>query len=83
MKKVLNNILLSKKEAKDFLQKSDWNVERALDLLYSNESIGLFDAYKESDQDIIGPEGTERLCEDLGVDPTDAVTIALSWHMKV
>ncbi|KAJ3015028.1 UNVERIFIED_CONTAM: DCN1-like protein 1 [Siphonaria sp. JEL0065] len=42
----------------------------------------LFDTYKDADDDIIGVEGTERLCEDLEVDPTDVVTLVLAFHLK-
>lgn len=65
-------------------------MERALDYFYSQNQAStptpynsaLFDAYKD-EEDIIGPTGTEKLCIDLGVDPSDVVTICLSWHMKV
>ena len=73
-------VYFSKKDATKLLKDAEWNVERALDAFYSNGS--LFDTYKDSD-DMIGPEGTEKLCGDLGVDPSDVVTIALSWRMKV
>ncbi|KAJ3071692.1 DCN1-like protein 2 [Podochytrium sp. JEL0797] len=42
----------------------------------------LFDIYKEMDEDIIGLEGTEKLCTDLNVDPMDVVTLILSFHLK-
>ncbi|KAJ3302556.1 hypothetical protein HDV03_004872 [Kappamyces sp. JEL0829] len=51
-----------------------------MDALYSSVSL-LFDQYKDED-DLIGAEGTEKLCNDLDVDPSDVVTIVLSWHMK-
>jgi DCN1-like protein 1/2 len=34
------------------------------------------------EQDLIAAEGTERLVTDLGLDPSDVVTIVLSWHLK-
>ncbi|KAJ3134710.1 DCN1-like protein 1 [Physocladia obscura] len=34
------------------------------------------------DEDIIGVDGTEKLCEDLGVDPMDVVTLVLAYHLK-
>jgi DCN1-like protein 1/2 len=71
-----------KEDAQRLLTESDWNVERAVDAFYSSGPFPLFDLYKDED-DLIGPEGTERLCADLGVDPSDVVTIVLSWHMKV
>ncbi|KAL4430988.1 hypothetical protein ABPG75_006244 [Micractinium tetrahymenae] len=44
---------------------------------------GLFDAYrdKESSEDVIGPEGVEKLCKDLKVDPTDRLVLLLAWKM--
>ncbi|KAI8613575.1 Cullin binding-domain-containing protein [Chytriomyces sp. MP71] len=42
----------------------------------------LFDKYKEQDEDIIGLEGTEKLCEDLNVDPMDVVALILAFHLK-
>jgi DCN1-like protein 1/2 len=36
----------------------------------------------EDQVDLIAAEGTERLVTDLGLDPSDIVTIVLSWHMK-
>ncbi|KAL4426820.1 hypothetical protein ABPG77_006606 [Micractinium sp. CCAP 211/92] len=43
----------------------------------------LFDAYrdKEDSDDVIGPEGVEKLCKDLKVDPTDRLVLLLAWKM--
>lgn len=30
----------------------------------------------------IGPEGIERLCHDISVDPEDLVMLALAWKLK-
>ncbi|ORY51495.1 dcun1d1 protein [Rhizoclosmatium globosum] len=38
--------------------------------------------FEEMDEDIIGVEGTEKLCQDLEVDPTEAVTLVLANHLK-
>lgn len=43
----------------------------------------LFDKYKDSEEpDVILVEGTELLCQDLQVDPTDRVVLSLAWHLK-
>ena len=33
------------------------------------------------DSEVIGPEGVERLCVGMGVDPMDPVTLVLAWKM--
>jgi DCN1-like protein 1/2 len=84
----------SVKEAQFHLKEHQWNTERALNAFFNQPpppvtedwrakaSSSFFDQYKDQ-EDMIGAEGTERLCNDLGVDPSDVVTIILSWHMKV
>ncbi|ORZ33216.1 Cullin binding-domain-containing protein [Catenaria anguillulae PL171] len=46
----------------------------------------LFDKYKRlspdhADEDIISVEGTEQLCQDLGVDPSDVVMLAVAYSL--
>jgi DCN1-like protein 4/5 len=41
-----------------------------------------FQLYTDSDADKLGPEGMERFCEDLGVDPANIVMLVLAWHMN-
>lgn len=41
----------------------------------------LFQAYKDKNEDGVGPEGTERLCRDLGLDPADRKVLLLAWKM--
>jgi DCN1-like protein 1/2 len=36
----------------------------------------------DDEEDLILVEGTEKLCEDLEVDPTDIVTLVLAWYLK-
>ena len=43
---------------------------------------GLFEFYKEPSEDVIGPEGIERLCDDLGVAPSDRRVLILAYLMK-
>jgi len=47
----------------------------------------LFNKYKEADveeedEEHIGPNGIEKFCNDLEVDPTDVVLLVLSWHLN-
>jgi DCN1-like protein 1/2 len=43
----------------------------------------LFDKYRDPEErDLILVEGTEMLCQDLQVDPTDVVVLVLAWHLK-
>lgn len=41
----------------------------------------LFAKYKDPNSDGIGPEGTEKLCTDLGLDPADRKILLLAWKM--
>lgn len=42
-----------------------------------------FDHYAGQDEpDTIGPEGMEKLCKDLGVDPEDTVMLVLAWKLQ-
>ncbi|KAK9766037.1 Scaffold-type E3 ligase, variant 2 [Basidiobolus ranarum] len=42
----------------------------------------VFEVYKDSDEDAILVEGTEQLCNDLEVDPTDVVMLVVAWHLN-
>jgi DCN1-like protein 4/5 len=42
----------------------------------------LFEKYKESTDDVIGPNGIESLCADLAVQPEDVVTLVLAWRLN-
>lgn len=42
----------------------------------------LFERYKESEGDEIGPDGTIKLCSDLSVDPEDVVLLAVAFELK-
>ncbi|KAL4859445.1 DCN1-like protein 2 [Chlorella vulgaris] len=43
----------------------------------------LFNAYKDkgSEEDVIGPDGVEKLCRDLKVDPSQREVLLLAWKM--
>ncbi|KAL5208664.1 hypothetical protein ABZP36_033099 [Zizania latifolia] len=73
------------------LKASDWHLEGAFDVFYSQPQGAvtnsrhleeLYNIYKEPDADMIMVEGISQLCEDLLVDPQDIVMLVISWHMK-
>lgn len=41
-----------------------------------------FDSYLEPAQEAIGPAGIEKLCKDLGLQPTDRTVLLLMWTME-
>jgi len=51
--------------------------DEAVDALFASYA----DAAAEGSEPAIGPEGVERLCADLGVEPTDWRVLALAWKM--
>ena len=83
--------------AREFLKEFEWNTDLAIDAYYNQDKRGitktkvsnvntktideLFDKYKDSQEDLILVEGTELLCQDLQVDPTDVVVLVLAWHL--
>ena len=41
----------------------------------------LFESHKEADEETIAPEGIERLCEAMGVDPSNVLLLVLAWTL--
>ncbi|KAI0523403.1 hypothetical protein KFK09_005798 [Dendrobium nobile] len=82
----------SEKVALQALKSSDWHLEGAFDIFYSQPHIRattdsrhleeLYNRYKDTYADMILVDGISLLCNDLQVDPQDIVTLVLSWHMK-
>ncbi|CAD6249528.1 unnamed protein product [Miscanthus lutarioriparius] len=81
----------SEKAALQALKASDWHLEGAFDVFYSQPQIAVantlhleevYNRYKEPDADMIMVEGISQLCNDLQVDPQDIVMLVISWHMK-
>ncbi|TPX63594.1 hypothetical protein SpCBS45565_g06493 [Spizellomyces sp. 'palustris'] len=86
------------KTAQKFLKDNNWNLEAAVDAFFATGGAtangrswtgadqrklsALFDKYKDPDEDAILVDGTESLCNDLEVDPTDVVTLVLAWHLQ-
>lgn len=44
--------------------------------------MALFETYKESDEDRIGPEGIMQLCSDMNVDPSDVKVLIMAWQFN-
>ncbi|XP_031487511.1 uncharacterized protein LOC116255719 isoform X2 [Nymphaea colorata] len=82
----------SEKIALQALKASDWHLEGALDLFYSQPQVRavtdsrhleeLYHRYKDPYVDMIMADGIASLCDDLQVDPGDIVMLVVSWHMK-
>ncbi|XP_046369901.1 DCN1-like protein 4 isoform X3 [Haliotis rufescens] len=41
-----------------------------------------FQEYTGPDEDSIGPEGMEKFCEDIGVEPENIVMLSLAWKLQ-
>ncbi|XP_039119391.1 DCN1-like protein 1 [Dioscorea cayenensis subsp. rotundata] len=82
----------SEKVALQALKASDWHLESAFDIFYSQPQIRgvmdmrhleeLYNHYKDNYADMILVDGISMLCNDLQVEPDDIVMLVLSWHMK-
>ncbi|CAN6991759.1 unnamed protein product [Brassica rapa subsp. trilocularis] len=66
------------KSALQALKASDWQIEAAFDVFYSQPQPKSNDPYS----DMILAEGVSVLCSELQVEPQDIVTLVLSWHMN-
>jgi len=58
---------------KSELDKSNFNLKKLEEL---------FEKYKETENQQIGPEGIEALCRDIGVEPENVVVLVLAWHLN-
>ncbi|GAB2276350.1 hypothetical protein Dimus_011080 [Dionaea muscipula] len=82
----------SEKVALQALKASEWHLEGAFDVFYSQPQLRsftdsrhleeLYNRYKDPYADMISADGISSLCNDLQVDPQDIVMLVLSWHMK-
>ena len=49
----------------------------------SKKCVAWFHEYTTPDQqDVIGPEGMEKFCEDIGVEPENIVMLSLAWKLE-
>ncbi|XP_071725778.1 uncharacterized protein [Rutidosis leptorrhynchoides] len=83
----------SEKVALQTLKTSDWHLEGAFEIFYSQPQPKssyidtkliekLYNKYKDPYADMIMADGISTLCNDLQVDPQDIVMLVVSWHMK-
>ncbi|GAA0153365.1 ubiquitin-protein ligase [Lithospermum erythrorhizon] len=82
----------SEKVATQALKASDWHLEAAFEVFYSQPQAksltntrhleDLFNKYKDPYADMITADGITLFCSDLQVDPQDIVMLVISWHMK-
>lgn len=82
----------SEKVSIQSLRASDWHMEGAFDVFYSQPQPKsytdmrhleeLYNKYKDPYADMIMADGISLLCTDLQVDPQDIVMLVVSWHMK-
>lgn len=83
----------SEKVATQALKASDWHLDGAFDIFYSQPQPKssfadtrhieeLYNRYKDPYADMIMADGISNLCNDLQVDPQDIVMLVVSWHMK-
>ncbi|KAK2170512.1 hypothetical protein LSH36_2g00015 [Paralvinella palmiformis] len=47
----------------------------------SKRCVAWFHEYTGLDEDVIGPEGMEKFCEDIGVEPENVVMLCLAWKL--
>ncbi|XP_023226664.1 DCN1-like protein 4 isoform X5 [Centruroides sculpturatus] len=66
---------------KTFVRRSRTNEQ--LDQSYSTKRcMALFQEYASADDpETVGPEGMEKFCEDIGVEPENIVMLVLAWKM--
>ncbi|KAD5318109.1 hypothetical protein E3N88_18055 [Mikania micrantha] len=80
----------SEKVALQTLKASDWHLDGAFDIFYSQPKSftdtrhleELYNRYKDPYADMVMADGISTLCNDLQVDPQDIVMLVVSWHMK-
>ncbi|XP_073146578.1 uncharacterized protein [Henckelia pumila] len=74
------------------LKSSNWQLEGAFDIFYSQPKIKsfadtrhleeLYNRYTDTYTDMILADGITLLCNDIQVDPQDIVMLVVSWNMK-
>lgn len=47
----------------------------------TKQCLTWFHEYTGADEDVIGPEGMEKFCEDIGVEPENIVMLVLAWKL--
>lgn len=61
---------------------SNWSRRNELENDFSpKRCIAWFHEYTDTDEDVLGPEGMEKFCEDIGVEPENIVMLCLAWKL--
>ncbi|XP_071753224.1 DCN1-like protein 5 [Centroberyx gerrardi] len=47
----------------------------------SKKCLAWFHEYAGTDE-VVGPEGMEKFCEDIGVEPENIIMLVLAWHLE-
>ncbi len=73
------------------MRSNQWNLERAIEYVFAEgaeySSIKpavlekIYKKYRDKDEDLVMAAGIAKLCEDLGVDPSDPITLVISRYM--
>lgn len=59
------------------------NSRRGLNTTFSSKLCkAWFREYTSSEENLLGPEGMEKFCEDIGVEPENIVMLALAWKLQ-
>ncbi|KAG8453660.1 hypothetical protein GDO86_000336 [Hymenochirus boettgeri] len=73
--------LLAKKSRHDGMYKKyDSSRSKADDVFANKRCLEWFYEYAGND-DVVGPEGMEKFCEDIGVEPENVVMLVLAWKL--
>ena len=72
----------------NILRSNNWNLERAIEYVFAEGAEystikpavleKIYKVYKDADEDLIMAEGIGQFCNDLGVDPSDPITLVIS-----
>ncbi|XP_054712334.1 DCN1-like protein 5 isoform X1 [Uloborus diversus] len=64
-------------------RKNTRNHEIVEDSFSHKKCVALFHEYATAnDPDLLGPEGMEKFCEDIGVEPENIVMLVIAWKME-
>ncbi|KJE89926.1 defective in Cullin neddylation protein 1 [Capsaspora owczarzaki ATCC 30864] len=89
--------LVSEAIAIQFLERASWKLEPALDAFYNSPEArkqkaprvddkklaAFFEKYKDDPtEDVIGPAGMEKFCEDLEIDPSNILMLIIAWKLN-
>jgi DCN1-like protein 1/2 len=83
------------KVALNYLKRTHWHLEQAIDEFYMYENMppavpsvnsqqieALFNRYKSLSSGLIESEGIQRFCDDLGIDVMDPAILIISYYFK-